>query len=348
MGHFEPCIPVHIHEFNQRNIWFDYQRYTKPFITEQVLYDLVGNEANYFKQNYLQPDGYGNYVLRDEFSTQRKVEDHFYAPEINEHDNWVKQKLFDLISNVILFEVENSNGQQFHFRFALESTKSFQYLDQHTQNQVKDLYVDYFFRRQDNFWMKEAMKKLPELKRSTNMLICGEDLGLVPGSVPDVMKQLGLLSLEIQRMPKQTEREFFHPNDAPYLSVVTPSTHDMSTIRGWWEEDRKKTQRFFNYELGQWGDAPYFCEPWINRSILIQHLYSPAMWSIFQLQDILGISKELRRENPHEERINVPAIPKYYWRYRMHLFLEDLLNADEFNNELKGNIEACGRAPLKD
>lgn len=176
------------------------------------------------------------------------------------------------------------------------------------------------------------------------MLICGEDLGLVPGSVPEVMKQLGLLSLEIQRMPKQIDREFFHPNDAPYLSVVTPSTHDMSTIRGWWEEDRAKTQRFFNYQLGQWGDAPYFCEPWINRAVIIQHLYSPAMWSIFQLQDILGMSEELRRQNPNEERINVPAIPRHYWRYRMHLLLEDLLNADAFNAELHGNIEACNRA----
>jgi len=348
MGHFEPCIPVHINEFYERNIWFDYHRYTKPFITDQLLYDVVGNEANFFKQNYLLPDGYGNYTLREEFSTQQKTEDHFYASELSEHDSWTKQKLFDLISNVILFEVENSNGQQFHFRFSVESTKSFQYLDQHLQSQLKDLYVDYFFRRQDGFWMKEAMKKLPALKRSTNMLICGEDLGLVPGSVPEVMKQLGLLSLEIQRMPKQTNREFFHPNDAPYLSVVTPSTHDMSTIRGWWEEDRNKTQRFFNFELGQWGDAPYFCEPWVNKSVFIQHLYAPSMWSIFQLQDILGNSKELRRENPHEERINVPAIPKYYWRYRMHLFLEDLLKADEFNNELKGNIQACGRAPLTD
>ena len=177
------------------------------------------------------------------------------------------------------------------------------------------------------------------------MLICGEDLGLVPGSVPEVMRQLGLLSLEIQRMPKQTDREFFHPNDAPYLSVVTPSTHDMSTIRGWWEEDRVKTQRFFNHELGQWGDAPYFCEAWVNRAVVLQHLYAPAMWSIFQLQDILGMNKKLRRPNPHEERINIPAIPKHYWRYRMHLFLEDLLKADEFNIELKGYIQACGRAP---
>jgi len=347
MGHFEPCIPVHINEFHERGIWFDHNRYTQPFITDQVLYDLAGDEAENFKQNYLLSSGNGNYKLRDEFSTQRKVEEYFNSPEASEHDSLIKQKLFDLISNVILFEAEGTNGQQFHFRFAVESVKSFQYLDWNTQNQLKDLYVNYFFRRQDDFWMKEAMKKLPALKRSTNMLICGEDLGLVPGSVPQVMKQLGLLSLEIQRMPKQTDREFFHPNNAPYLSVVTPSTHDMSTVRGWWEEDRAKTQRFYNYELGKWGDAPYFCEPPVNRAILAQHLYSPAMWCIFQLQDILGISKSLRRDNPHEERINVPAIPKHYWRYRMHLYLEELLNAHEFNTELKDNIEACGRAVMQ-
>jgi 4-alpha-glucanotransferase len=233
MGHFEPCIPVHRNEFNERNIWFDFNRYTKPFINDYILNDLVGSEANYFKQNYLLDDGNGNYSLRDEFSTQRKVEDYFIA--INAKADWKKQKLFDLISNVILFEVEESGGQQFHFRFAIESTKAFQYLDGNTQNRLRDLYVDYFFRRQDDFWKKEAMNKLPALKRATNMLVCGEDLGLVPGSVPAVMNQLGLLSLEIQRMPKQTNREFFHPNDAPYLSVVTPSTHDMSTIRGWFE-----------------------------------------------------------------------------------------------------------------
>ncbi|MFX6027817.1 4-alpha-glucanotransferase, partial [Acinetobacter baumannii] len=81
----------------------------------------------------------------------------------------------------------------------------------------KELYVNYFFRRQDDFWMKEALQKLPALKRVTNMIVCGEDLGLVPACVPDVMKQLGLLSLEIQRMPKDATREFFHPNDAPYM-----------------------------------------------------------------------------------------------------------------------------------
>ena len=192
--------------------------------------------------------------------------------------------------------------------------------------------------------MYGALQKLPALKRATNMLVCGEDLGLVPGCVPEVMRQLGLLSLEIQRMPKDPKRPFYHPADTPYLSVVTPSTHDISTIRGWWEENRDLTQQFFNDELGQWGAAPYFCDAWVNKAVVVQHLYSPAMWSIFQLQDILGSDRKIRRPDPHEERINVPANPKHYWRYRMHLTLEDLIKTEAFNTEFAANIKGSGRA----
>jgi len=343
MGHFEPAIPVHRVEFDEKGIWFDYNRYTKPYITDKVVFDIFGDQQEDVKNEFLSYDGFGNYQLKDEFDTQRKVENYFATQENTQHNVWLKQSLYNLISNVILFEVEGSNGQQFHFRFGAEGTSSFKNLNGHTQHQLHELYVNYYFKRQDDFWKKQALQTLPDLKRVTNMLVCGEDLGLVPACVPDVMKQLGLLSLEIQRMPKDSKRSFFHPADAPYMSVVTPSTHDMSTIRGWWEEDRRKTQQFFNHELGQWGDAPFFCEAWVNRAIVVQHLHSPAMWSIFQVQDILGCDKEIRRENPHEERINVPAIPKYYWRYRMHKSLEDLLEQTAFNADLYENIKASGR-----
>ena len=144
-------------------------------------------------------------------------------------------------------------------------------------------------------------------------------------------------------MPKARDRQFSRPKDAPYLSVVTPSTHDMSTIRGWWEEDREFTQKFFRDELGRPGDAPRHCEPWINQAIVRQHLSSPAMWSIFQLQDLLGMSAELRRADFLAERINVPATARFYWRYRMHLTLEQLLQAGSFNRDLKELIQQSGR-----
>lgn len=342
MGHFVPALPVHINEFGQNNLWFDHYRYCSPFINEQVLNEVFGS-LNTRAKEYLNFTGNGFYELKPEYATQRQVEKYFDAQEATEENNQLRYGLYDLISNVILFEEEGSQGQKFHFRIAMESTKSFQFLDAEIRNKLKNLYINYFFHRQDDFWYHEAMKKLPALKRSTNMLICGEDLGMVPHCVPDVMRQLGLLSLEIQRMPKDPTTEFFHPNDAPYLSVVTPSTHDMSTIRGWWEENRETTQRFYNAVMGQYGEAPFFCEGWINKAVVLQHLYSPAMWAIFQLQDLLGISEAIRRENPNEERINIPANPKHYWRYRMHLTLEQLLKEKEFNEELESYIKASGR-----
>ena len=251
--------------------------------------------------------------------------------------------MYDLISNVIFFEVPDSNGQQFHFRISMEDTYSFKHLDPHSQEALKKLYIDYFYHRQDEMWRKEAMKKLPGLKRNTNMLVCGEDLGMVPHCVPEVMEQLGILSLEIQRMPKKTGIEFFHPKDAPYLSVVTPSSHDMSTIRAWWEEDSFKTKRFFNLLLNHEGEAPEYCEPWINKEIIVQHLYSPAMWCVFQLQDLMGMNAAIRREDPREERINNPSESEHYWNYRMHINLEDLLKKTAFNDELKGYVLASGR-----
>ncbi len=341
MGHFVPAIPVAINELNAKGIKCDHYRLTHPYINETILFQTFGYDNDLIKKAYLKSIGDGHYELLPAYKTQRQVEAYFSNMPQDEWHEKIKSGLYKLISNVILFDAEKPH--QFHFRFNIESTSSFQHLDPATQHALKELYVDYFFKRQDAAWEKEAMQKLPMLKLSTNMLICGEDLGLVPSCVPNVMYQLGMLSLEVQRMPKANHKTFFHPNDAPYLSVVTPSSHDTSTIRGWWEEDRAKTQQFYNHEIGQWGEAPIHCEAWINKAILLQHLYSPAMWAIFQLQDYLGVDESIRRNDPNEERINVPANPKHYWRYRMHLTLEDLIKSNSFNNEWSSAIKSSGR-----
>ncbi|HTL54853.1 MAG TPA: 4-alpha-glucanotransferase [Candidatus Limnocylindrales bacterium] len=358
LGHFEPTIPVSAAEFGARGIAFDRNRLVQPFITDEVLSEVFGGLSaavgadlqtilETVRSRCLEASQSGRFALKPEFATQRQVQTFIASQEDNTLNRVLRAGLYDLISNVILLEANRGNGinpdRSFHFRFGIESTSSFKYLDFETKSQLKELYIDYFFRRQEDFWRAEAMQKLPELKRATSMLVCGEDLGLVPACVPDVMKQLGLLGLEVQRMPKRMDQEFFRPSEAPYLSVVTPSTHDMSTIRGWWQEDRQVIQRFYNNELSQPGSAPESCEPWINQAIIQQHLASPAMWSIFQLQDLFGIDENLRRDNPEEERINVPANPKNYWRYRMHITLEQLLESDAFNHELNARIKETGR-----
>jgi len=340
MGHLNPSTPIHINEFSEKGLWFDYNRFCKPYITDSILWDFFGEEASWVKANCCQIEDGWILRLKVPYQSQLAVEQMFDEGKISERVKW---GLFDLISNVLFFEKEGSNGTQFYPRFGMESLRSYRDLDNYTKDRLRELYVDYFYRRQDANWYESGMEKLPALKRATNMLICGEDLGMMTPCVTAVMTELGILSLEVQRAPKSNKIEFFHPADAPYLSVVTPSTHDMSTIRGWWEEDRGVTQRFYNSQLGHWGEAPYFCDWWICRDIVLQHLYSPAMWSVFQMQDLLSISDEVRRSNPNEERINVPSNSKYSWRYRLHINMEDLLEKDDFNNELKNYITQSGR-----
>lgn len=343
LGHFAPALPVHANEFQERGIRFDRARFTQPFINDAVLAELFGEAAQEAKERCLESDQFGCYRLKPEFATQHQVARVLCGPDPATAQ--LRDGLFELIANVILLDFDDT-GDEFHFRFGMEETSSFRALPPEVQRPLMELYVDYFYRRQDPFWTREALKKLPSLKRVTNMLVCGEDLGMVPACVPQVMRDLGLLSLEIQRMPKESGKVFFNPKDAPYLSVVTPSTHDMSTIRGWWEEDPARTQQFYNSELGMEAPAPPKCDAKLNSAIVEQHLRSPAMWSIFMIQDLLGCDSELRHPDPQMERINVPAVPQHYWRYRMHISLEELLGSTSFNYFLRNAINEAGRLPV--
>lgn len=340
MGRFVPALPVHLSEFYDNDIWFDHHRYCKPFITDPILKEIFGEKADEIKETFIDTNADGSLQLKEVVNTQRKAKKHL--------EGLGKQDLQDginaLLSNVILFVREGSGAQEFDFRIGMEHTLSFRHLDEHTRNQLKWLYVNYFYERQDYFWKKGSMHKLPPLKRSTNMLVCGEDLGMVPPSVPDIMRQLGILGLEVERMPKTDRTEFFNPSTATYLSVVMPSTHDMSTLREWWHEDKEKIQIFYNQVLGHYGEAPDDCEAWISKEIIQQHLNSPAMWSIFLIQDLFGMSEKLKMEDPRKERINVPSDPNHYWRYRMQVPVEELLKEDSFNKQLKEMVTASNRA----
>ena len=340
MGYLNPSVPLSVEEFEKRGVWFDYERFTKPYITDEILWNNFGEEADWVRKHCLYIEYGFAYRLKPEYSSQKEVRRMYEEGLITERVKW---GLYYLISNVLLFEVPGSGGRQYYPRFGLQTLPTYAALDERQKRVFDELYVDYFYRRQDSGWYHSGMKKLSQLKAASNMLICGEDLGMMTHCVTAVMNELSILSLEVQRAPKTDKKEFFHPADAPYLSVVTPSTHDMSTIRGWWEEDREVTRRFYNNELGHWGEAPYFAEWWVCRDIVLQHLYSPAMWSIFQWQDLMSISPELRRENPHDERINVPSDSLKSWRYRMHIALEELIGEEDFNSTLKNYIAQSGR-----
>ena len=252
---------------------------------------------------------------------------------------------FDVTDNGLFLEDPRKSGC-YHFKIGSRKSESYKLMDEAVRSTFDALYEEFFYHRNNEFWKEEAMRKLPALLDSTGMLACGEDLGMIPATVPQVMSDLRILSLEIQRMPKGYGQEFADPAWYPYLSVCTTSTHDMNPIRAWWEEDRLVTESFYHNVLGGKSETPLTCEPEICRQILELHLNSPAMLTVLPLQDWLSMDGELRMDDPHEERINIPANPRHYWRYRMHLTIEQLIKAKEFNAVISEMIAKGGRGDL--
>lgn len=343
-GSFHPALPFTRAELESRGLWWDEDRYVKPYMKEHVLYATFGKYTDDVIREYLLPDGWQNYKFKPEYDTQKKIETHFSALGYNfsNKDLIIRDGLYMLHSEVIFIR-DLREPDKFHPRISMHSSATFRDLNDETRRKLDEIYVDYFYHRHNEFWKKQAMKKLPPLISATNMLVCGEDLGMVPDSVPEVMNSLEIISLEIQRMPKKPNTEFAMPADAPYRSVCTTSTHDMNPIRAWWEEEPSITQRFYNKALGMPGPAPEKCEEWIAEKIVNQHLKSKAMWVILPWQDWISTDKKLWLEHPFAERINVPSNPRNFWCYRMHINLEQLLKETKFNKKIADLIQKSDR-----
>lgn len=340
LGQFSPALPLSRKEIESYGLPFK-PSFLHPYITDKILKKYFGPDEEEVKKTFVTAIDGGLFHLRPAVDTQRKIE----AALAGQHDaktRRIKQGLFALCTQV-LFVKDARRPHLFHPRIAALTSDAFDALTAQEKHAFTQLYNDFFFHRHDEFWKESALKKLPALTQSTRMLCCVEDLGMVPACVPDVMRQLQLLSLEIERMPKKSGEHFADIFKYPYLSVATPSTHDMSVLRAWWTENRAVTQAFWREVLGRTGHAPDEMSGEICEEILDLHLKSNSMLALIGWQDWLGMDEKLRAPDPEKERINVPADPRHYWRYRMHLTLEELLNADGFNEKIKEMIKNSGR-----
>ena len=242
-----------------------------------------------------------------------------------------------------LFLKDKHDSNKFHPRINMHLTEAYQTLDDAQKEALNKIYDDFFYRRNEELWKAEALKKLPKIIEASDMLVCGEDLGMVPACVPEVMQQLNILSLEVQRMPKKFGATFVNPKENPYLSVDTTSTHDTSTIRGWWEENGETTNRFYREMLGHHEGAPYFAEPWVCKEIVRQHLESSSMWTILPIQDFIAMDGDFRWDQTQREQINVPANPHHHWCYKMHQSLESLNERQDFNDMILNMVKDANR-----
>lgn len=341
LGQFAPALAMSREEIESYGLHFQEDRFTRPFITDWVLDRMFHERAGEVKEKYLDRLDDERYQMKPEVDTQRKVEA-LFADVTNEKELWLRDGLYALISNV-LFVRDHTNPGVFHPRISAQLDFIYESLYDNDKAAFNRLYNDYFYRRNNQFWYQEAMKKLPKLVQATRMLVCAEDLGMVPDCVPWVMDELKILSLELQSMPKDPSVKFGHLSRNPYRSVCTISSHDMPTLRMWWDENIQRTQEYYNTMLYRQGPAPHPLPGWLASDIISRHLTSPSMLCILSIQDWLATDEALRLPDANAERINIPANPKHYWRYRMHLNIEDLAADKRFVQSITEMISQSGR-----
>lgn len=341
LGQFAPALAMSREEIESYGLHFQEDRFTRPFITDWVLDRMFHERAGEVKEKYLDRLDDERYQMKPEVDTQRKVEA-LFADATDEKELWLRDGLYALISDV-LFVRDHTNPGVFHPRISAQLDFIYESLYDNDKAAFNCLYNDYFYRRNNQFWYQEAMKKLPKLVQATRMLVCAEDLGMVPDCVPWVMDELKILSLELQSMPKDPSVKFGHLSRNSYRSVCTISSHDMPTLRMWWDENIQRTQEYYNTMLYRQGSAPHPLPGWLASDIISRHLTSPSMLCILSIQDWLATDEALRLPDADAERINIPANPKHYWRYRMHLNIEDLAADKRFVQNITEMISQSGR-----
>ncbi|MDE7410530.1 MAG: 4-alpha-glucanotransferase, partial [Paramuribaculum sp.] len=333
-GTFYPALPLSYDEIsNKYGFDFNAEIHTVPYLTSDILHSALKDYPEAISQYFEKKDDENDFwQFKPEYSSQKLIDNHLQNSEPT-----LRDILFALSEN-LLFIPDPNHTTLYHPRIAARGTSAYAALPPSQRQAFDRIHDDFFYHRHNDFWRESAMSKLPPLIDATSMLACAEDLGMIPDCVPGVMNDLRLLSLEVQRMPKQYGKTFDNPADYPRLSVSTTSTHDMAPLRLWWRQSPQLTTRYYNEILHRSGEAPHDADADICYTILADIMRSPSMLAIIPLQDWLAISDNLKNPNPEEEQINNPANPHHYWRYRMHIDIAQMRSDKSFNDRVRSLV----------
>lgn len=305
-----------------------------------MLDSVFGDSADDVKQRFLQPSQGGIYHVKAEYDTQRKVAEAM-AGDCDNAQAALRDGLCQLLADVLFLPDRNVPGR-YHPRIGAQQQYIYDTLGAE-QKAFDTLYDDYFQRRNTVFWYRAAMKKIPTIVHSCNMLPCAEDLGLRPECVDWTLRDLRMLSLEMPSMPKQHGSTFADERNNPYLSVCTTSNHDTPTLRQQWDADPQLTQAYFTDVLRYNGMAPHPMPGWLARDIVARQLACPSMFCVLPLQDWLAMDERLRCNDAGSERVNRPSDEASGWRWRMHISIGRIMQDTRFCDNLRELIDHSGR-----
>lgn len=336
-GHFRPALPLTPDEIEAFGLPFDV-RYARPMIRRECLAEVFGDKSDEVLAHFLTSIDDAYVAPNALCDTQQKIAALFQ----NTNDIGLRDALYRLTEEVLFVE-DPYTPSHYHPRISADRSLRYHTLTEAHRIAFDRLYADFFFVRHHDFWRDTALRRLHPLTASTDMLVCGEDLGMIPDSVHEVMDRLRILSLELGRISKIYGVEFTDLRRAPYLSVCTTSTHDMAPLRLWWQEDAERTRRYLQALSYPAHNENEEATPEAAECIVRDHLQAASILTVLPLQDWLAIDGSLRTPDPTRERINIPADPDHYWRYRMHLTLEELLRAEAFNKKIGAMLRESNR-----
>jgi len=237
--------------------------------------------------------------------------------------------LEDLIQSQALIGTESGFAPAWYWQHSSAISR----LDELKRFRLFEL-IEQYWTGQEDLWREHGRKLLTAIARSSDMLVCAEDLGVVPPCVPEVLQELDILGLRVERW-SGINGSVSEVEDFPKLTVNTTSTHDSSTLRGWWQEHGWNREEYFR-TLNLPGPCPAYLTTEVCAAILERNLNANSMIVVLPLQDFLALHYDLRTLEPSAERINVPGVESpENWTYRMKVSIESLLAYDVFNDRLK-------------
>lgn len=89
----------------------------------------------------------------------------------------------------------------------------------------------------ETLWAGHGRKILNLLVGNTRMLLCAEDLGVIPKCCIDALLEFGIPGNDVQRWVKDwnVKHDFLLPEEYRQLSVAMLSTHDTTNWKAWWQ-----------------------------------------------------------------------------------------------------------------
>ena len=160
---------------------------------------------------------------------------------------------------------------------------------------------------------------------------------MVPHCVPEVLQELKIMALRIERWTRSWQQEgqpYIPVSDYPRLSVCTTSCHDTSSLRGLWQEPDFDRELYWKH-LGHDSAPPSDLHPSAIQEILAHLFRANSLLAILPLQDYLALGERWVPANPEHERINIPGtVGPHNWTWRIPCTLEELNEAQELNQSV--------------